>query len=265
VRRGLTRGKTLPRIQGILAGPAPPGERIVNLTNNRRRGAMTPTPRIPVIAGAGLIGAPLVLLIARTLNVPWPGDSGVVKTGRYVQQIAADPTRSDLGAALVVLGAILLLPAVLHLGTVARTRTPRLGAVAMTLTVIGCVGIANVGAVSAIDGQIVRHSPTLVAVEVTRQYNENLPIVDAPILLGVLGFILLAICLFRSRRIPRAAAVLIGLGGAATAITSEGPIRPLLLAAAGILLIGQGWLVVAAHPAADPQTSEQPTEAATHR
>jgi hypothetical protein len=55
---------------------------------------MTPTPRIPLIAGAALIGAPLVLLIARTLNVPWPGDSGVERTGRYVQQIADDPTRS---------------------------------------------------------------------------------------------------------------------------------------------------------------------------
>jgi hypothetical protein len=135
----------------------------------------------------------------------------------------------------------------------------------MTLTVIGCVGIANVGAVSAVDGQIVRHSPTPVAVEVTRQYNENLPIVDAPILLGVLGFILLAICLFRSRRVPRVAAILIGLGGAATTITSEGPVRPLLLIAAGILLIGQGWLVFAARPTADPQASEPPTAVPAHR
>jgi hypothetical protein len=159
---------------------------------------------------------------------------------------------TSAGAALVLLGAILLLPAVLHLGTVARTRTPRLGAVAQTLTVIGCVGIAAVGAVSAVDGQIVRHSPAPVAVEAIRQYSENLPIVDAPILLGALGFILLAISLFRSRHIPRAAAVLVGLGGAATAITSQGPVRPLLLAAVGLLLIGQGWLVVAAHPTADP-------------
>jgi hypothetical protein len=226
---------------------------------------MTTKPRIPLIAGASLIAAPLVLLVARTLNVPWPGDSGIVKAGQYVQQIADDPTRSDLGAALILLGAVLLLPAVLYLGTVARTRTPRLGAVAMALTVIGCVGIANIGAVSAIDRQIVQHSPTPVAVEVTRQYNENIPIVDTPILLGVLGFILLAVCLFRSRRVPRMAAILIGFGGAATTITSQGPIRPLLLTAAGILLIGQGWLVVAADPTADPQASEPSTEIAAHR
>jgi hypothetical protein len=226
---------------------------------------MIAKPRITPIAAASLVGAPLVLLVARTLNVPWPGDSGVVKVGRYVQQIADDPTRSDLGAALVLLGAVLLLAAVLQLGTVARARTPLLGAVATALTVIGCVGIAAVGAVSAVDGQIVRHTPASAAVEVIRQYNGSLPIMDAPILLGVLGFILLAIGLFRSRRIPRAAAILIGLGGAATAITSEGPIRPLLLAAVGVLLIGQGWLVIAARPAADPQTSEPRTEAATHR
>jgi hypothetical protein len=226
---------------------------------------MTTKPRIPVIAGVSLIAAPLVLLVARTLNVPWPGDSGVVKVGRYVQQIADDPTRSDLGAALVLLGAVLLLPAVLYLGTVARTRTPRLGAVAMALTVIGCVGIANVGAISAIDRQIVQHSPTPVAVEVTRQYNEHIPIVDAPLLLGVLGFILLAVCLFLSRRVPRMAAILIGLGGAVTTITAQGPIQPLLLTAAGTLLIGQGWLVVAVRPTIYPQTSDRPTEVAAHR
>jgi len=224
---------------------------------------MTAKPRIPPIAAAAsLIGAPLVLLVARTLNAPWPGDSGVVKVGRYVQQIADDPTRSNLGAALVLLGAVLLVPAVLYLGTVARTRTPRLGAVATALTVIGCVGIAAVGAVSAVDVLIVRHTPAPAAVEVIREYNGNLPIVDAPILLGVLGFILLAVGLFRSRRVPRAAAILIGLGGAATAITSQGPVRPLLIAAVGLLLIGQGWLVVAAHPAADPRASERPTEVA---
>jgi hypothetical protein len=226
---------------------------------------MTTKPGIPPIAAAGLIGAPLVLLIARTLNVPWPGDGGVVKVGRYVQQIADDPTRSDLGAALVVLGAVLLLPAMLYLGTVARTRTPRLGAVAMALTLVGCVGIAGVGTVSAIDRQIVQHSPTPAAIEVIRQYNENVPIVDLPILLGVLGFILLAISLYRSRRVPRVAAILVGLGGATTAITSEGPIRPLLLAAAGILLIGQGWLVVATRPTADPETSERLTEVPAHQ
>jgi hypothetical protein len=226
---------------------------------------MTTKPRIPVIAGVSLIAAPLVLLVARTVNVPWPGDSGVVKVGRYVQQIADDPTRSDLGAALVLLGAVLLLPAVLYLGTVARTRTPRLGTVATALTVIGCVGIANVGAVSAIDRQIVQHSPTPVAVEVTRQYNEHIPIVDTPILLGGLGFILLAVCLFLSRRVPRMAAILIGLGGAVTTITAQGPIQPLLLTAAGTLLIGQGWLVVAVRPTIYPQTSDRPTEVAAHR
>jgi hypothetical protein len=226
---------------------------------------MNAKPGIPPIAAASLIGAPLVLLIARTLNVPWPGDSGAVKVSRYVQQIADNPARSDLGAALVLVGAVLLLPAALYLGTVARTRTPRLGAVATALTMIGCVGIATVGAVSAVDGQIVRHTPAQAAVAVIRQYNGNLPIVDAPILLGVLGSILLAIGLFRSRRVPRAAAILIGLSGAATAITSQGPIRPLLLAAVGVLLIAQGWLVVAARLTAHPQASDQPTAVAAQR
>ncbi len=205
---------------------------------------MTTQPRMSLTAGASLIAAPFVLLIARTLNVPWPGDSGVEKVGRYVQQISDDPARSDGGAALVIVGAILLIPAVLYLGTLARASMPRLGSVAVALTVVGCAGICAVGAVSVISGQIVQHSPTPVAIEITRQYNENIPAVDTPILLGVLGFILLAICLFRSHQSPRTGAILIGLGGATTMITSEGPIRALLLAATAILLIGQGWLAI---------------------
>ena len=60
--------------------------------------------------------------------------------------------------------------------------------------------------------------------------------------------------------------IAVGPACSTATITSEGPVRPLLLIAAGILLIGQGWLVIAARMSADPQTSNQPTEAvATHR
>ena len=122
--------------------------------------------RIPLTATVSLVAAPVVLLIARTLNVPWPGDSGPEKVGKYVQHVADAPDRSDLGAALVLLGALVLLPGVLYLGGVARSRMPRLGAVATALTVTGCVGIAVVGAISVVDGQIVRHSPPSAAVAV---------------------------------------------------------------------------------------------------
>jgi hypothetical protein len=94
-------------------------------------------------------------------------------------------------------------------------------------------------------GQIVRHSPPQTAMEIIRHFNVDIPVADVPLLLGALGFILLAVGLYRSHRAPRVAAILIGLGGAATLITSEGPIRPLLIAATGILLAAQSWLVAA--------------------
>jgi len=218
--------------------------------------------RIPLTATVSLVAAPVVLLIARTLNVPWPGDSGPEKVGKYVQHVADAPDRSDLGAALVLLGALVLLPGVLYLGGVARSRMPRLGAVATALTVTGCVGIAVVGAISVVDGQIVRHSPPSAAVAVISQYSSNIPAIDALVLVGALGFVLLAIALFRSRPVPRVSAVLIGLGGAATVFTSEGPIRALLLLAVAVLLAGQSWAAVAGNTATPAETTEQSAEPA---
>jgi hypothetical protein len=191
-----------------------------------------------------LVAAPLTLLIARTLNVPWPGSGEPAKSDHYVQQIAANPGRSDLGAALLLLSAILLIPAVLCLGSLARPRNPRLATAGTALTVIGCVGCAAVAAVSVISGQIVRHSPAGTAREIVRTFNTSIPTIDVPVLLGTVGYLLLGIALYRSPHTPRLAAVLIGIGGPTTMITSEGPIKPLLLTATVILLAGHSWLAI---------------------
>jgi hypothetical protein len=104
--------------------------------------------------------------------------------------------------------------------------------------------MACVGAVSLVAGQIVRHTAPEIAATLWGHLALDLAPIDLMILIGVLGFVLLAIGLFRSRRVPRIAAVLVGLGGAATMITSQGPIRPLLVTAAAILLAGLAWIAM---------------------
>lgn len=189
---------------------------------------------------ATLIVAPLVILVGRLLNVPHDDQ----RLTQYVNAIAAGPGRSDLGAALTTLGPALLIAAVLVLTRPARTRTPRLGTVSGALTIVGCVGMACVGAISAAMGQVVRHTEPAVARTVWDHYAHDLAVIDLMVLTGIPGFLLLAVGLYRSHQVPRPAAVLIGLGGAATMVTSEGPIRALLLTSTLILLAGTAWIAV---------------------
>ena len=54
---------------------------------------------------ATLILAPLLLIVARTQLVPYEDDAGT-----YVGLVAEDAARSDLGASLVIIAALLLIP-----------------------------------------------------------------------------------------------------------------------------------------------------------
>lgn len=189
------------------------------------------------------------MIAARAVNVPWDDqDPDVV-----IAQIAADPTRSDIGALLVFFSAALVIPAVLTLIGLARTRMPRTALVGGTLAGLGCVAVAAVGSLSLAGGQVVRLLPEATAAQVW------LPVVSHDQInlwhdLGGLGFVVLAVALFRSGLVPKIAAILIGIGGLATLITTGGPIRWLLMLAAAILLTGTVWIAVAARTSAPHPT-----------
>ena len=63
------------------------------------------------------------------------------------------------------------------------------------------------------------------------------------LLAGVAGCVLLAIGLYRSGVVRHAAAVLIGIGGTTTMITTGGPVRLVLIAAAALTLAGFTWVL----------------------
>jgi len=187
-----------------------------------------------------LVAAPLTTTIARLLSVPWDDQ----RHAKMVREIADAPVRSDLGATLVVIGAALSVGATIYLTVLARRHRPTLGAVGGVLAVLGFIGVACVGTKSLDAGQIVRHSSPDTAASILGHLSQDIPSVDLLPVIGMVGYALLAIGLYRDRGNPRVLPFLIGLGGAATMITSEGPIRALVLGSALVLLAGQTWLAL---------------------
>lgn len=205
---------------------------------------------------ATLILAPLLLIVARTQLVPYEDDAGT-----YIGLVAEDPARSDLGASLVIIAALLLIPAVLTLAGIARGHAPRLTTIGGAMAVIGCVGMACIATAALVAGQAVRLGPQSAAANLWDQvWNESK---IWPILLvhiGAIGCIVLAITLYRSGLVPRVAAVLVGIGGATTMSTAAGPIRGALIGTAALALIGFTWVARSVWPA-----SGSPAETASPR
>ena len=195
-----------------------------------------------VLSKIALVTAPLVVLAARLVLVPYWDEADV-----YIREVADHPGRSDLGASLVIVGAMLLVGSVLVLARLVAVDHPRIAVTGAILGVVGCVGMACVSMAALVAGQMVRLGDTVASVELwDRVWNSDKLWPIMTVHLGALGFIVLAVGLFRAGAVPRAAAVLVGLGGATTMTTAAGPIRPLLITAAAIALIGFAWVAARA-------------------
>jgi len=194
-----------------------------------------------VLAKMALITGPLVVLAARFVLVPYWDEADV-----YIREVADHPGRSDLGASLVIVGAMLLVSGVLLLARLVSVDHPRIAVTGAILGVIGCVGMACVSMATLVAGQMVRIGDTDASVALwERVWNSDKLWPIMTVHLGALGFIVLAVGLFRAGAVPRAASVLVGLGGAMTMTTAAGPIRPLLIIAATIALVGFVWVAPA--------------------
>ena len=191
-----------------------------------------------VFSKIALVTAPLVVLAARSVLVPYWDEADV-----YIRDVADQPGRSDLGASLVIVGAMLLVSSVLVLARLVAADHPRIAVTGAILGVIGCVGMACISMAALVAGQMVRLGDTDASVALwDRVWNSDKLWPIMTVHLGALGFIVLAVGLFRAGAVPRAASVLVGLGGAATMTTAAGPIRPLLIIVAAIALVGFAWV-----------------------
>lgn len=202
----------------------------------------TDTKSLQPLGRLALVAGPALIVVARYVSVPWDDSH----PAEYVQNVADSPVRSDIGASLIVLAAALSIGGILFLTQVARSQRPRLGLVGGVLAIAGYVGMIGMGTKSLDAGQIVRHSPTETAVSVSKHLALDVHTIDLLIICGVIGYILLAVSLFRSQQSSRGMAVLIGFAGVTTIFTSGGPIRGLIIGTALLLLVGQAWLAASA-------------------
>jgi hypothetical protein len=210
---------------------------MTDTANESRDRAVTPLQTLSLLA------APIVAIVARLIWVPYDDED----LAQYIADVGKEPDRADLGAFMMVLSALLLVPAVLTLASIVRRRMPALAGTAAAMTVTGAFGMSIMCFIAIVATHLARQPDQPAMVELwTGFFNDPKgEVVFLTVLIGVVGFVALAVGLYRSTEVPKPAAVLVGLGGATTLITSGGPVRPLLVTAAVLALAGFGWVAAA--------------------
>ena len=201
--------------------------------------------QITTASAACLVAAPLIAVVGRLQATPWLEDPA-----EYLAEISRHPGRSDLGAQLILLSALLFIPAAIALAGLVGVRRRRLALFGGVLAVAGAVGLAATAVASLIAGQMSRVDNRGAMVELEDRILTEPPMQMFPLLLaaGAVGSVALAVGLYRSRAVPRPAAVLVGLGGATTMLTAAGPVRAAVVTAAVLALAGFAWVAATTRP-----------------
>lgn len=202
-----------------------------------------------------LVAAPLVAVIARLLAAPW-----VDNPADFLADVSAHPTRSDAGGLLAMLAAALLIPAGLTLAAAIRPHRPTLAATGAALTVVGTVALAGIATASLIAGQIARQPQRAAMVDLwDRFHNASIGnVIFLALIAGGVGYLLLAVGLYRSRVAPLPAAALVGLGGVGIMLTAPGPARPVIIGVAVLALAGFSWVAATVRPRHDHDSAHRP-------
>ena len=187
-----------------------------------------------------VVAAPIAAVVARLLWVPFDEED----SGRYLNELARSPERADAGALLMILSALLLIPAAFALAAIVKHRAQRMGRVATGMIATGVIGMSVLSSLGLIAGTMAADPDRAAMVRLWDSFfnGSKGELLFLPVLVGVFGFVVLAIGLYRSGDVPRVAAVLTGLGGAAVLFTTGGPARGLLMTAAVLALAGFGWV-----------------------
>ena len=211
-------------------------------TDERTPATGTSRSSWPVIAT--LLAAPLVAIAARTASAPmFQKDSDKVDNARYLDELASASLRNDIGSGLTLLSAALFAAAAFAIGSIARARSPRTGMAGQLLAGFGAFGLAAFSMVQAIAGQAARSEDREAMIELFDRVNVEWPTNLYYLVMGVgaLGWLLLGLALFRGRTVPRTAAVLTAIGGAAVYLTAPGPLTSFVAGSAVVALLGFAW------------------------
>jgi hypothetical protein len=234
-------------------------QRRVQTTHPTLKGsAMSAPDTSPRTSPLWFVAAPVTAIVARLMWTPLDDE----EPGGYIAEVARNADLSATGALLMFASAILLIPAAFALASVLRDRKPRLARTATGMIVTGAVGMGAFSVLGIIAADIATHPDRTVMLSLWEEImsNPHGGFLFLPILAGAIGFVVLAVGLFRSHAVPGAAAVLVGLGGAATLFTIGGPMRPLLVTAAALALAGFGWVAAVSRSAGGTHTPARRAE-----
>jgi len=183
-----------------------------------------------------LIGAPLLMAVARVLLVPLDDQDW----GGTMDRMAAHTARSDLGWFLAMAASgLLAITGVLLSQRVHAAGRVRAATVSMITISLGWAACAAICVSGLLLGVIAKAADRPVQIQIQKDFNSNAA--GLPFLLcglAAIGYVVLGVALARSGRATKGAAILVALGGAATLLTMPGPLTPLLVLTALLLAAG---------------------------
>lgn len=202
-----------------------------------------------------LVSAPVLAVAARALMTPqYQDQADQLDTGRYLSALADAGARNDAGALIAMLGAALYVGTALGLAKIAKNRLGNIGA---ALTVVGAFGLWSVSIFVLVAGRLAQEQDRQTATALLDRINSAsvFSVLFFALVAGAVGSVLLAIALYRSRAVPRAAAVLAGVGGASLMVTAPGPLLTFVVGGAVLALIGLVWVAASASIPAESERS----------
>lgn len=194
----------------------------------------------PVAAGL-LIGAPLLMVVARLLAVPFDDQDW----NKVLDQAAASQARSDAGWILAAAASGLLGASMLFLAQLLRALGRRGAAGFVTVSgALGWAGAAGICAAGLYFGALGKSADRQAQVQVLTDMNSgSTQYIFLMCVLAAIGYVTLAIGLVRSGILGKGAAFLLGLGGAGTLLLVPGPVIAMNVVAALLLLAGHVFVL----------------------
>jgi len=184
-------------------------------------------------AGAAMIAAPLVSIVAEVLHARLQTDAG-----KQIEAIAADTGRWYAAHVLVLVALVLFLPAFVGVVHLLEQKRPRLGNFSLVAFVPGLVALAAVVGMELVVWQMAqpdRDRAEMISLFESTSENAGVVPVILVALLFPIAWLLVGIGLYAARLAPRWSAALVGLAQ--------------LVGFIGELSGGPKWLAVAAQVA----------------
>jgi hypothetical protein len=186
-----------------------------------------------------LVAAPIVLGLGRALLVPFNDQ----KWDQMLTSMTTHHSRNALGWSLAVVAAALLVITALALVRLVPGR-PRLTVPALIGVACGWIGTVGVATGGLVMGDMSQSSARAEMVDVLTRFNEGSGnTLFFLVIAGVIGNVLLAVALTRSGVVTRGTAVLLAVGAVTSLVGAPGPVKPIAVSGAVLLLGGHALLL----------------------